>query len=87
MAPIGGFIYQNHNSGVYREDATWGQQNVGRIVGYSAAGISTAIYFTDLFEAIGTCFKNAKRSKSLRKKLKQDHYIKCLEQDVPIIEL
>ena len=84
---IGGFIYQNHNSGVYREDATWGQQNVGRIVGYSAAGISTAIYFTDLFEAIGTCFKNAKRSKSLRKKLKQDHYIKCLEQDVPIIEL
>lgn len=84
---IAGFIYQNHSTGVYREGATWGQQNVGRIIGYSAAGVSAAIYFTDLFEAVSTCFKNAKRSKSLRKKLKQDHYIKCLEQDVPIVEL
>ena len=83
---IAGFIYQKHNAGVYREDPTWGEQNIGRIVGFSAAGISTAIYFTDLFEAISTCIKNAKRSKSLRKKLRQDQYIKCLEQDVPILE-
>ena len=82
---IGGFIYQNHSPEANQEGATWGQQNVGRIVGFSAAGISTAIYFTDLFEAIGNCFKNAKRSKTLRKKMREDGFITCQEKDIPVV--
>ena len=83
---VAGFLYQNYRDGNPSMDDSWGMQNAGRIVGIGAAGVSAAIYFTDLFEAIGNCFKNAKRSKSLRKKLRQDHYIRCLEEDVPIVE-
>ena len=79
----GGFIYHNQKGGEVEADATWAQQNVGKIVGFCAASVSTAIYFTDLFEAIGNCFKNTKRSKALRKRLKEGDITLQL-QDVPI---
>ena len=79
-----GYIYQQNKGGENAgEDANWGQQNVGNIVFLTAGGISAAIYFNDLFEAIGNTFKNTKRSKSIRKRLKEGP-LELQMQDVPV---
>ena len=83
---VGGYFYQQKKGGENAGDeATWGQQNVGNIVSLTAGGISAAIYFTDLFEAIGNTFKNTKRTKSIRKRLKEGA-IDLQLQDVPVCE-
>lgn len=81
---LGGFTFQKKiidqdNSGTY--DAANGK--LGNIVGWSGAGIAGIIYLSDIFEGIGNSARNTKRSKAIRKALRQGPII-LESQDVPL---
>jgi len=79
-----GFLWQKNSSDAFSEEDSWAKQNIGNIIGLAGATISGTIYLTDLIQGIGNSFKNAKRSRELRRRLK-DGPIMLQSQDVKII--